>query len=122
MYELLNIPKHVKCTNCGGCCGPVFANATELDKIRAYVKEHGILPRDNDPITCLFRDEEEKRCIIYPVRPMICRLMGVSKGMQCPNGNTVEIEGDTFMDLDKQHVLLTAAAVYGGKGDKNIGK
>ena len=41
-----------------------------------------------------------KKCLIYPVRPTVCRLMGVAKGMDCPNGNTCEIDGYKFLPKD----------------------
>lgn len=34
----------------------------------------------------------------YPVRPMICRLMGVCDGLECPEGNSAHIDGLKFFD------------------------
>lgn len=35
---------------------------------------------------CLFRDEVQGRCLVYPVRPFICRLFGHVEWMPCPIG------------------------------------
>lgn len=96
MNNLLNIPAHTKCTNCGQCCGVIPATEAEIEEIKRYIKEHDIKARKQG-ITCPFRNEKEKKCDIYPARPVICRLMGVTKGMHCPNGNTAEIDGTKFI-------------------------
>lgn len=103
MNILYNIPRHKNCTNCGECCGLVPASKVEINTIRNYIATHGISPiKHKDKVTCPFRDNEAKKCLIYPVRPTICRLMGVVKGMSCPNGNTCEIGGDKFLPKDKE--------------------
>jgi ferredoxin len=33
---------------------------------------------------CRFRDQENNRCSIYPVRPTICRLFGQASWLPCP--------------------------------------
>lgn len=96
MNNILNIPAHTKCTNCGRCCGLVPASQKEIAEIRQYIKKHGIIP-EKQGITCPFRNEKEKKCDIYPVRPIICRLMGVTKQTRCPNGNSAEIDGFKLM-------------------------
>lgn len=99
MNNLLNIPKHEKCINCGECCGIIPASEQEINSIREYITKNGIKPiiRTNKAI-CPFRDNEKKKCLIYPVRPVICRLFGVAKGnMQCPNGNSADIDGTKFI-------------------------
>lgn len=35
---------------------------------------------------CRFHDDEAGRCRIYPVRPLVCRLMGHVEWMPCPVG------------------------------------
>lgn len=96
--SLFNIPEHKNCKNCGGCCGIIPATIPEVNTIRNYIAVHGINPiKQKSPAICPFRDNKAKKCLIYPVRPTICRLMGVTKGMQCPNGNTCEIDGEKFL-------------------------
>ena len=97
--NIWNIPKHKNCTNCGKCCGLIPASAEERTAIRKYLTENQISPVERaDKTICPFRDEKERKCLIYKVRPMICRLYGVAKGvMQCPNGNSAEIDGELFL-------------------------
>lgn len=35
---------------------------------------------------CRFRDAEQGRCAIYPVRPLVCRLFGHVEWLPCPIG------------------------------------
>lgn len=99
--SIFNIPEHKNCTNCGECCSIVPASIPEVNTIRNYIAVHGINPiKHEDKATCPFRDNEAKKCLIYPVRPTVCRLMGVAKGMNCPNGNTCEIDGLNFLPKD----------------------
>ena len=35
---------------------------------------------------CLFYDVSKRRCIVYPVRPLICRLFGLVEWLPCPLG------------------------------------
>lgn len=39
---------------------------------------------------CVFYDMREKLCGIYPVRPLICRLMGHAEFLPCPIGRVKE--------------------------------
>lgn len=96
--KLYNIPQHTNCINCGDCCGVIPANDKEVEAIRKYIKDHEIRPRKKS-ITCPFRNEEEKKCDIYPVRPIICRLFGVADmgKMGCPHGNSAAIDGEKYI-------------------------
>lgn len=98
---MLNIPKHTNCTNCGQCCGIVPASQVEINTIRNYIAVNGISPiKRADKTICPFRDNKNKKCLIYPVRPLVCRLFGVAKGdMQCRNGNSDNIDGEKFINV-----------------------
>lgn len=96
--SIFNIPEHKNCTNCGACCGIVPATIPEINAIRDYIAVNGIQPIKHKEFgICPFRDDDAKKCLIYPVRPTVCRLMGVTSGMRCPNGNTAEIDGKKFL-------------------------
>lgn len=87
------IPEHTKCDNCGECCYFILATKTEISKIQSYVTFHNIKPiKHKDIGKCCFRDEKQKKCLIYAVRPTICRLFGVTRGMECKNGNTANLD------------------------------
>lgn len=91
-----NIPPHTRCTNCGECCGPVLITYDEVAEIGKFMRENEfpreVAGRTHEPLECVFRDSVNKRCSIYPVRPLVCRLFGVAKGMSCPNGNSANID------------------------------
>lgn len=93
------IPRHPNCKNCGQCCGLIPAYADEVAEIRKYIVAHpGIIDEVSaSGSNCPFRDSAKSRCRIYPVRPLICRLMGVAKGLPCPHGNSRNIDGRKFM-------------------------
>lgn len=111
MYTLLNIPKHKGCQNCGQCCGPVPASKREIENIRKHIANNPeVLNRVGIPnsLTCIFRSEKEKKCLIYPVRPLVCRLMGVAEGLVCEHGNSTNIDGTKFMNqvfIEKPQIL-----------------
>lgn len=75
--------KDGKCSNCGECCADILPISTEeIRKIRAYIKKHRIqeqkhfFPLADVPVadfTCPFRSTAERKCVIYEVRPAICR-------------------------------------------------
>jgi Fe-S-cluster containining protein len=113
MNMLDNIPQHKNCTNCGACCGVIPATQAEVKAIREYNGKHGIKPiKHSSKMICPFRDDKAKKCVIYAVRPTICRLMGVTKGMECPNGNTCEIQGDKFLPKTADEIAQSAVLNY----------
>lgn len=68
-----------KCSGCGNCCGNVLPiTKIEIATIKQYIKKHKIKPiihgqKGTIDCMCPFRDEVNKKCIIYSVRPFICR-------------------------------------------------
>lgn len=62
-----------KCIKCGGCCSNLLPlSLAEIERIRAYIAEHQISMHGHDP-DCPFLNAE-KRCTVYEVRPLICRI------------------------------------------------
>lgn len=71
-----------QCSNCGACCSDYLpVSDGEVKAIRRYIAKNGIREHRNTPptakpvidMTCPFRNEMERKCDIYPVRPAICR-------------------------------------------------
>lgn len=72
-----------QCSNCGECCSDFLPiSQEEIKRIKAYIKKRGIteqkhfLPLAKYPqsdFTCPFRNNAERKCMIYEVRPAICR-------------------------------------------------
>ncbi len=71
-----------KCSGCGSCCSDLLPmSEREVRQIRAYITKNRIKEQKHFvptalPVTdfiCPFRNNTEKRCEIYEVRPAICR-------------------------------------------------
>lgn len=70
------------CSNCGGCCSSLLPlSDSEIKDIQKYVNKHHIKSSKEPVISqvdldfrCPFRDDENRKCTIYPVRPRICRM------------------------------------------------
>lgn len=86
-----NCNKDGSCSGCGECCTEFIPmTQEEVDTIRSYVKKNNIqeiryLDDNNIGILCPFRDQENKCCTIYEVRPNICRLFKCDQDI-----NTIE--------------------------------
>lgn len=86
-----------KCSNCGACCGRLLTlSDREYKNIVKYIRDNNIqdqrcqLPmealQDN---RCPFRDEHNQKCVIYPVRPKICRLFICNQDIKTINRNRI---------------------------------
>lgn len=71
-----------KCSGCGSCCSNFLPmSAKEVKTIKRYVSKKGIKEQKhlyptaepNLDFTCPFRSDAEKKCLIYEIRPAICR-------------------------------------------------
>ena len=74
--------KDGKCSGCGSCCTNFLPmSEKEVKIVKRYIRKHQIkeqkhtLPTANPTmdLTCPFRDNVGRRCVIYEVRPAICR-------------------------------------------------
>lgn len=119
MNAIFDIPKHTRCQNCGDCCGAILVSEREVKAIQEYLKRNPKIRAQRGPgLTCPFRDEENRRCVIYPVRPTICRLMGVCDGLECPEGNSAHIDGLKFFDPGTDgDIRLLNALDWGYRGE-----
>lgn len=80
--NIYNFTKNGKCSSCGNCCSNLLPmSQKEVDAIHRYIKKHCIkeckhlLPLATPALdmTCPFRDNDNKVCTIYDVRPEICK-------------------------------------------------
>jgi len=90
------------CDACGlRCAAGVPLSHQEYQTVRHYLQEPGRLrevravEEQDKQIhlgegvvvrACRFRDRKRGRCAIYPVRPLVCRLLGHVEWMPCPIG------------------------------------
>lgn len=68
------------CRQCGECCRIriVAVKPEEAERIRNYIRDNGIVPRDNGPECCPLLDAD-MRCMVWPVRSQTCRLHSCQK-------------------------------------------
>lgn len=78
---VIDLTENGKCSNCGECCSNYLPlSEHEIAVIKKYIETHSIkevvraapLVHVAD-IMCPFRSDIEKKCLIYPVRPNICK-------------------------------------------------
>ena len=80
---ITDFTRNGECTNCGACCSNNLPmTEEEVKAIRRYVRRNHIQEQKNYPVvlagpvldlTCPFRDNQTRTCVIYAVRPAICR-------------------------------------------------
>ena len=84
LYEAL---PEVKCQRkCQAACGPIIMSQAEADRIAAHVEERPLraaVPTDGELCPAL---SVMGGCMIYEVRPAICRLYGILKALPCQWG------------------------------------
>lgn len=91
------IPKLDCIENCGSaCCGLIPLSKIEEKHIKHFLKinnlnvkyhNYSLSKTHSEALKghmCFFLDNN-KKCLIYSVRPLICRLFGVAENMKCPN-------------------------------------
>ena len=79
-HGVYNFTKDGNCSCCGNCCTALLpVTKDELKVIKRYIKRHNIKPIVHNiegvdfDLTCPFRNEDERICNIYEIRPQICR-------------------------------------------------
>lgn len=78
--DITNRTCNGNCSNCGECCSDILPlSQKDITRIKTYIKNHKV-QRQNKPncfirynFTCPFRNNKDKKCDIYEVRPEICR-------------------------------------------------
>ncbi len=79
MFEIKDFTENEKCSNCGQCCSNLLPlSSGEIIRIKSYIKKHNIKEQRHNymngvDMTCPFRDEANEKCLIYSIRPAICR-------------------------------------------------
>lgn len=114
-----------KCVGCGNCCSnSLFLSQKEINTIKTYIRNHRIkeqmhmvAPLMNQPVldlTCPFMDShsKDKKCVIYPVRPLVCRCF------TCNDPN--RILNEPVKEIEKLEKINMRETFFGG--GKNYGK
>ncbi len=83
IYE--SLPK-IACTGaCHDCCGPISWGTREAKLVTRVTGKPATFVTHGDSIRCNYLDES-KRCEVYALRPLICRIYGLVPAMKCPFG------------------------------------
>ena len=78
-HKITDFTENGKCSNCGQCCSDFLPMSSgEVARIKKYIKKHGIKEQRHNvlqgiDLTCPFRNEATRKCLIYEIRPAICR-------------------------------------------------
>lgn len=109
LYDELPV---VQCKGlCGHSCGE-HIDASDVERWR--IRAAGVnlnAPTADGSCPALTRTFGVGRCSVYDVRPMVCRLWGVSASMVCPHGCVPE--GGFLDDADALRRLLQSMQVGG---------
>jgi Fe-S-cluster containining protein len=112
------IPAIPDCTGrCWTSCGPIDMSGRERQRIRQA--GYRITPADEartraDTYWCEALTTG-KRCAVYEMRPLICRLWGVMESLPCPYG--CRPEGGWLPDVVGYRLITEAWRIGGGRPD-----
>lgn len=116
-YERLPNADCRGCTDCATrCVGNLRITRSEFEAIRDYLGcaiFEPTLRRAGQMLTpCEFSDPHGPRCLVYPVRPLICRLFGIVQWLPCPRGRvpTLVPDGPRIMQRYQQFPRRTFRA------------
>lgn len=116
---ITDFTKDGKCSSCGSCCSDCLPMSEyEVKKVKSYIKAHNIKEQRHNAMqgvdmTCPFRDEAHRKCLIYQVRPAIC------KQFMC--NHTIEDIQQSKMRFHKYNrVVFMRSEFYGNNEDVNF--
>lgn len=79
----------ISCTGaCWRDCGPIAMSGREAERIE---RATGAPLRSFDGEKGCGYLTADRRCSIYELRPLVCRLYGVGRGLLCPHGCVPEV-------------------------------
>lgn len=101
---------HGTCTGCGECCSCLLpVTKEEINRILDYIKKHKIKPHklpvtdssSTIDLTCPFLDDTKpsEKCVIYEVRPEICRLYKCDKSPEAFAIDMISKNPDIQMEI-----------------------
>lgn len=109
---IVDFTKDGKCSNCGECCSNILPMShKDIKRIKAYIKQHNIKEQRHNALagidmTCPFRDEANRKCLIYEIRPAICG--------QFMCNHTLEDIQKTKIDLHEMYEPVFMRATFFG--------
>ena len=112
----MNFCKNGECSRCGACCTPFLPmTKSEVKAVKEYLKKNPQIREralnqpffkgNNVYVRCCFYDDDKKECMIYPVRPFICR------AYKCDQDD-LKIENNKNFIYAKAHYNTDAKTVH----------
>lgn len=112
----MNFCKNGECSRCGACCTPFLPmTKSEVKTVKEYLKKNPqireralnqpFFKENNVYVRCCFYDDDKKECMIYPVRPFICR------AYKC-NQDDLKIENNKNFIYAKAHYNTEAKTIH----------
>jgi Fe-S-cluster containining protein len=93
LEEIYSLIPDFDCKNCHKCCGPIVWFKPEEILIREYMLKNNIKyvvwsteEFKKSDMRCPYIKND--KCVIYPVRPIVCRLQGVVSDLPCLSNKT----------------------------------
>lgn len=108
-HGVYNFTHNGECVKCGSCCSNLLPlSASEIKDIKKYVKKHHIkeekhfVPVSTSTMfdfTCPFlhNGDNEHVCVIYQVRPMVCRLFKCDQSREVIETNKRKLRGSRMI-------------------------
>ncbi len=114
--QVIDFTVNGKCSQCGACCSDILPiRKDEIEKIKEYIKKHKIKEQRHNAMlgadmTCPFRNESHRKCLIYEVRPWICRQFMCNHTMK-------DIMKAKFDSMENAQVVFMRHTFYGNDED-----
>lgn len=103
------IPK-TECQHCHKCCGPIIWFEPEEILIKEYMKKNNIKriqwttkEFEQNNMKCPYLSND--RCIIYPVRPIVCRLQGNIVELKCKSSEKTNMMSNEELDKIRKRFI-----------------
>lgn len=118
--NIYNFTKDGKCSSCGNCCSNLLGlSDKEKRVIHKFIIRHNIheikhvIPTSKQTydLTCPFRDNDNKICTIYPVRPDVCRKF------ICDGEKRVKYKRNK--EVKRMNIVLMREEFFGGNNESN---
>lgn len=101
--------------HCAQACGPITMTPAEWRRLN---DASTAVPSIDGNFHCTLLTKEG-RCSVYEVRPLICRMFGVARGLECPWG----CEPTRWLSLEEgMRVMARASKIDGRNGMVSTGR
>lgn len=109
-----------KCSNCGECCSEFLPiTKKEYYVIKEYlenhpeIKEQKHINKKDMHLLCPFRDNENKCCTIYPVRPLVCKQFLCLKNKEHIESTKIKLHKRAYFNhMDSENNMVNLVSFH----------